>query len=117
MARELPKIGLALVVASLVAGCSYGIETAMFRAPYPPTASLDVYRDKPPDRPYVEIAQLGTFDQGNALGRLVERAKELGADAIILLPRRYTGTDYTYFDTTQWATPYYEIEVIAIKYR
>lgn len=109
--------GLVLALSAVAGGCAYGVKTAMFRAPYPPTAAVDVYREKAPDRPYVEIAQIGTLDQGNALGRVVERAKELGADAVILLPRRYTGTDYTYFDAAQWVTPYYEVEVIAIKYR
>ncbi len=102
-----------LLAALLLAGCAYGIETAMFRPPYPPTASVDVYRNRPPDRPYVEIAQLGTYDAGNALGRLVERAEAIGADAIILLPRRYKGTSYDY----AWVTPYYEVQVAAIKYR
>ncbi len=104
---------LAVLVASLAAGCAYSIQTAMFRPAYPPTSAVDVYRDKPPERPYVEIAQLGTFDGSNALGRLVERAKGLGADAIIILPRVYSGTTYSY----EWVTPYYEIAVIAIKYR
>ncbi len=117
MMRGVRNALLVLALAALAGGCAYTVNTAMFRAPYPPTASLDVYRDKPPDRPYVEIAQIGTYDQGNALGRLVEKAKELGADAIIVLPRRYAGTDYSYLDASQWVTPYYAIEVIAIKYR
>ncbi len=111
--RRLHKACVAVVTAALLGGCAYGVKMAMFRAPYPPTAAVDVYRDKSPDRPYVEIAQVGTYDGGNALGRLVERAKELGADAIIILPRRYAGTDYSY----GWVTPYFELEVIAIKYR
>ncbi len=108
---------LVLVLAALAGGCAYGVNTALFRGPYPPTASLDVYREKPPDRPYVEIAQIGTFDQGNALGRVVERAKELGADAIILLPRRYAGTDYAFFTSGLCITPYSEVEAMAIMYR
>ncbi len=111
--RGIQKACLAVAAAALLGGCSYGINAAMFRAPFAPTGAVDVYRDKPPDRPYVEIAQLATYDQGNALGRLVERAKELGADGVVLLPRRYAGTTYTY----DWVTPYYEVEVVAIKYR
>ncbi len=113
MRRLSSSVLFVLVVASLAAGCAYGVQTAMFRPPYPPTTSVDVYRDKPPDRQYVEIAQLGTYKGGNALGRLVEKAKEVGADAIIIFPPRYVGTDY--YDG--WVTPYYEIEVAAIKYR
>ncbi len=113
MRRLLSRAVFVVLVASLAAGCAYSIQTAMFRPPYPPTSAVDVYRDKPPERPYVEIAQLGTYQGANALGRLVERAKELGADAVIILPRVYSGTTYSY----QWVTPYFEIEVIAIKYR
>lgn len=111
--RRIAKAGLVFLAASLAAGCAYGIQTAMFRPPYAPTTAVDVYRDKPPDRPYVEIAQLATYDGGNALGRLVERAKELGADAVIILPRVYAGTNFAY----DWASAYYEVGVVAIKYR
>ncbi len=111
--RQMAKAGLVLLVASLAAGCAYGIQTAVFRPPYPPTTAVDVYRDKPPDRPYVEIAQLTTDDGGNALGRLVEKAKEVGADAVIILPRVYAGTNYAF----DWVSAYYEVEVVAIKYR
>ncbi len=106
-----------LFLSALAGGCAYGVQTAMFRAPYPPTAALDVYREKAPDRPYVEIAQIETFSEGNALGRVVQKAKELGADGVIILPSRFAGTDYTYLTTRQWVTPYYEVEVVAIKYR
>ncbi len=115
--RGLRNLWLVLVLSALAGGCAYGVKTAMFRAPYPPTAAVDVYREKGPDRPYVEIAQIGTLGEGNALGRVVEKAKEVGADAVIILPPWYAGTDYTYLTTRQWVTPYYEVEVVAIKYR
>ncbi len=113
MTRGIRKAVLLLALAALPGGCAYGVRTAMFRAPYPPTASLDVFRDEAPDRPYIEIAQLETYREGNALGRLVEGAKRIGADAIIILPLQDVGTSYYY----GWRTPYYDLEVIAIKYR
>ncbi len=85
----------------------------MFRAPSPPTASLDVFRDEAPGRPYIEIAQPETCREGNARGRVVEGAKQIGADAIITLPLQYVGTSYDY----AWRTPYDDLEVIAIKNR
>ncbi len=113
MRRLIRNAGLLVLAASLAAGCAYGVSVAMFRPAYPPTTAVDVYRDKAPDRPYVEIAQLRTYDEGDGLGRLVERAKTLGADAIIVLPQRYMGTSYY----SGWVTPYYVLEVVAIKYR
>ncbi len=100
-----------------LAGCGTGINAAMFRPAYPPTTRLDVYRNTPPNRPYVEIAQLETFDQWNALGRLADRAKALGADGIIILQGKYQGTDVSTSDSGQWVTPLYDVVVVAIKYQ
>lgn len=106
-----------VLLAVLFAGCGMGIKAAMFSPGYPPTTHVDVYRNGPPDRPYEEIAQLEAFDRWNALGRLVEKAKSLGADGIILFPRKYEGTDVSSMDSSQWATPLYDIVVVAIKYK
>jgi hypothetical protein len=107
---------LIVMLAGLAAGCGYGVGTAMFRPPYPPTETVDVYRATLPDRPYAEIAQLRTVDRGNALARLVEQAKAVGADGIIILGRRYRGTDAMAFATGFDVRPFYEIEVVAIRY-
>ncbi len=108
---------MAALFAAAAAGCGTGISAAMFRPAYPPTTHIDVYRNVPPDRPYEEIAQLETWDQWNALERLVERAKSIGADGIIILPPKYRGTDVTYMDSDQWVTPMYDLVVVAIRYR
>ncbi|MGE5189434.1 MAG: hypothetical protein ACM3NF_05205 [Gemmatimonadota bacterium] len=107
---------LLILLSAVIAGCGYGIETAMFRPPYPPTQSVDVYRGTRPDRPYVEIAQFHVADQFNAMARIVEKAKAIGADAIIILPKEYAGTDISSLDTSQWIKPAYDLVVVAIKY-
>ncbi len=101
----------------LMSGCGYGIQTAMFRPAYPSTEVLDVYRGSPPSRPYMEIAQFRAADQWNAMGRIVEKAKSVGADAIIVLPPKFTGTDYSALDSSSWVTPSYDLVVVAIKYK
>ncbi|MCL5965631.1 MAG: hypothetical protein M1550_00150 [Deltaproteobacteria bacterium] len=108
---------LAALLSLVSTGCGYAVQTAMFRPAYPPTSALDVYRGNPPARPYVELAQLRTADQWNAMARIVEKAKAIGADAIILLPRKYAGTDVSSLDTSQSITPIYDIVVVAIKYK
>jgi len=56
---------------------------------YPPTAHVEVLSTKLPDRPYVELGELTVKEERPlwappAIERLVEKAKALGADAIIL---------------------------------
>ena len=54
---------------------------------YPPTTAIEVFRTKMPQREYVELGEIwidGT--QADAVHRLVEKAKEMGADAIMLMP-------------------------------
>jgi hypothetical protein len=109
-------IALIAMLAGLAGGCGYGVRTAMFRPPYPPTESVTVYRTTLPDRPYVEIAQIRTVDEGNALDRLVEQAKAVGADGIIVLGRQYLGTDATRFAAGFDVRSVYELEVVAIRY-
>ncbi|MCL5966532.1 MAG: hypothetical protein M1550_04875 [Deltaproteobacteria bacterium] len=108
---------LIVLLAVPFAGCGTGIQAAMFRPGYPPTTRVDVYRNGPPDRPYVEIAQLEAYDRWNALGRLVERAKSIGADGIIILRSRYEGTDVSTADSGEWVTPLYDLVVVAIRYK
>lgn len=65
----------------------------MYRPAFPPTEEIDVYRTKIPDRPYIEIAELTTDASGDALQRLVEQAKAIGADGLIVLGERIQGTN------------------------
>jgi hypothetical protein len=53
---------------------------------YPPTQEIQVFRTAVPTRPYVELAELRTIagDQ-RAIDALVQKAKELGADGLVIL--------------------------------
>lgn len=53
---------------------------------YAPTGHIDVYRVRRPDKPYVEIAELieGSFC---SLSDIINKARSIGADGIILLER------------------------------
>ncbi len=84
--RTLISISLG-IVCLLAAGC---IEThKMVLGPqYPPSSRVEVLKEKP-SMPYQQIALLkavGSVPEGQLVGKLVEQAKAVGADAIILLP-------------------------------
>jgi uncharacterized protein YbjQ (UPF0145 family) len=59
----------------------------MLDSKYPATRNVDVLEEQP-NVPYKQIALLeavGAFPRKELIGNLVEKAKTLGADAIILL--------------------------------
>lgn len=55
---------------------------------YPPTDSIEVLRNKPVEKDYVEIGELSlevNSGDENSVLLLIDKAKKIGADAIILL--------------------------------
>lgn len=65
-----------------LAGCHYVNVDYYAKQYYPPTTNIDIYQTNKPDKPYIEIAKIET--NGN-LEKLKNKARELGADAIIML--------------------------------
>ena len=54
---------------------------------YPPTTEVEVFRTLHPDREYVELAELWIdSNHPDAIQQLLEQSRQLGADAIILMP-------------------------------
>lgn len=55
---------------------------------YPPTDSIEVLRNKPVEKDYIEIGELSlrvNSDEENSVLILIDKAKKIGADGIILL--------------------------------
>ncbi len=91
---------------------------------YQPTTSVEVLRNKPVEKEFVELGELslrikkGLFsNQEEAVLQLKEKAKEIGADAIIILGEESEGSVivpigdlYTSFDKRY-------LKAIAIKYK
>lgn len=129
MTRSLRTVSLAACATALClafAGCAgmYGVRTTMYRAAFAPTSSVEVFRLKAPARPYVEIAQLQTYNDEKAVSRLVGRAREIGANAIVILGEKVEGADVTpTFDdrfrgTRSYETTYLtDLVAVAIRYR
>jgi len=64
----------------------------MFGPTYPPrdsTAVIEVFQSRVPGRPYIEIAriQVGDTDDDWSLRQIRRKARELGADAVIITGR------------------------------
>lgn len=53
---------------------------------FEPTAKVDVLQTWPQDRKYIEIAELEVSAGDQANNALLDKAKEIGADAIVIEP-------------------------------
>jgi len=67
-----------------------------------PTASVEVFREgNKPTKAYKEIGEVSHEDYGgedaNAMKQLIAKAKQIGANAIIMLPRQDTGYAFVPF--------------------
>lgn len=78
---------LAAVLA--LTGCAHGVSVNRYsKEQFPPTASVEVFHLSPQGRPYVELAKLSTLPDiwHDSETKLIEKAKSLGADALIFVP-------------------------------
>ena len=99
-------------------GCSPSVEFMRYvDETYPQTQSVEVLRNKPVERDFVEIGELSVESEKDAIILLKEKAKEIGADAIIILGEKSEGG---FLLTTPHASFYSDeiyITAIAIKYK
>ncbi len=105
---------LILVFFIVLTSCAYHIKVQRYtETVYPASSNVEVMRTAPPQRGYMEIAQLETSSSDKeAIINLKKRAGELGADAIIILGEEYRGSVLV----TNVSVPINMICVVAIKY-
>ncbi len=86
------------ILIMFMSGCAPAIRVMHFTdSTYSPTGRVEVFRTALPQRPYTEIAQLETSAHDEkAVSLLRAKAREIGADAIILIGEAYRGTSYGY---------------------
>ena len=88
---------------------------------YPPTNSVEVLRSKPVSRDYIELGELSLkikkSNQNEAVLKLKEKAKEIGADAIILLGENSEGSVLVPVGNLYASVDMRYIKAIAIKYK
>jgi hypothetical protein len=87
-----------LLIAGVVGACaSTGFlmakpKVTLFGPMYPPkdsTAAIEVFQSQKPDRPYQEIARIevGDTDDNWSMKQILIKAREIGADAVIIVGR------------------------------
>lgn len=91
----------------------------MYHKPYPPKSindNIDIFHTSIPNREYVEIAQItcNDTDENWNISQIKIKAKELGADALIIVGKSDVYTDYIGYCAV--STPI-GIKAIAIKYK
>lgn len=88
---------------------------------YPPTNSVEVLRNKPVEKDYIELGELSLkikrSNQEEAVLQLKEKAKEIGADAIILLGEDSEGNVIVPIGNLYASVDLRYIKAIAIKYK
>ena len=90
----------------------------------PPTNSVEVLRSKPVEKEFVELGELslqikkGIFgNQEEAVLNLKKKAKEIGADAIIILGEESEGSVIVPIGDSYTSVDKRYIKAIAIKYK
>lgn len=85
------RLGTLIALALWFIGCAHNASVTRYsQTQYPPTTSeIDVYSTAAPSRPYTEIAKLEVDDRhGSPITALVKKAKEIGAQGLILTGQR-----------------------------
>jgi hypothetical protein len=90
-------------------------------ATYAPTSVVEVLRTKPSERPYEELAELSIrlrrADEEMAVVHLKEKAKSLGADALIIIGESSRGAIAIPVGTAAVAVPIRSLSAVAIRYK
>jgi hypothetical protein len=97
-------------------------KVTMYQEAYPPkeeNATIDVYRSKTPEVKYIEIAEVscGDTDDNWAMKQILIKAREIGADGIIIIGRAGDyGVGVPIGNMVYTSTESFGIKAIAIKY-
>lgn len=114
-------VGILAALAS--AGCEGPRAQAMryTNEVFPPTEHVDILRTAIPEREYVEIAEvsirINDETRETAVALLREECAKLGADALVLMGERSTGTVAIPVGQMIVAKPKREMYGVAIEYR
>lgn len=110
-----------LVCCLLLVGCST-VHVTQLNSPNADVQlyGIEVYWDNRPEDDYIELAHLYSTqsDEENCLHDIIDEAKRMNADGIIILGNNSKQTSFLFFGTGGFlASEPYGLEVIAFKYR
>ncbi len=120
--------GLLLLAGAVAACASTGFlmakpKVTLFGPTYPPkdsTAAIEVFQSQKPDRPYQELARIevGDTDDNWSMKQILIKAREIGADAVIIVGRSGVhGVGVPAGSAVYAASGEYGMVAIAIRYR
>jgi len=114
-------LAIALGLSVLVACAPTARFARYMDSSFPPTTDVEVLRTKPADRPYIELGeirlQLKKSNEDDAILVLKEKAKEVGADAIVILGEQSRGTAILPMGNMAFAVPLRDLVAVAIRYK
>ncbi len=115
-------INIILLLSLLLCGCGTTAKVMRYSTEtYTPTQNVEVLRTKPVNREYVELGEVSVrlkkSTEENAVALLVEKAKEMGADAIIIIGERSRGAVAMPVGSMIAVSHLREIYAVAIKYK
>ena len=121
------KLVFVFVFILALSACMPSVHVMRYTAAiFPPSSNVEILRTKPADREYVEIGEVsiwlkeGVLYQGlrdNAVLMLAQKAKDLGADALILIGERQRGGTYVPVGRSVVAVNRQDLIGVAIKYK
>jgi len=108
-----------------ILGCSPSVDFMKYSEDiHPPSDSVEVLRNKPIEKEFVELGELsiqikkGIFsNQEGAVLKLKEKAKEIGADAIIIIGEESEGNLIVPIGDLYTTVDKRYLKAIAIKYK
>lgn len=117
-------ISVIMFLIMIISGCSPSVNFMKYNDDnYPPTNSVEVLRNKPVEKEFTELGELsiqvkkGIFsNQEEVVLKLKEKAKEIGADAIIILGEESEGSVIVPIGKLYASVDKRFIKAIAIKY-
>lgn len=84
---------------------------------FEPTNEVEVFQTNPPEKEYTELGLLSTETGDDAIIDLKNKAKEIGANAIIIIGEKNKGTVAMPVGNMAYGIPINELEAVAIRYK
>lgn len=111
-----------VITAVLLTGCAQPIKFARYtETTYPPTTEVEVLRTKPADRAYVELGEirlrLKRSNEEDAILLIKQKAREVGANAIVILGEESRGAMLMPAGNMAMAVPIRVLVAVAIRYK
>lgn len=84
---------------------------------FEPTKEVEIFQTKPPEKDYIELGILSVEAGDDAIIDLKNKAREIGANAIIILGEKNKGTVAVPIGNMAYGVPVNELEAVAIRYK